>query len=480
MRKAEADNQQSDVLLPVIMAGGSGTRLWPLSRHLFPKQFHALIGEHTMLQETVLRLQGSGSASPLIICNEEHRFLTAEQMLEIGFQHPRILLEPVSRNTAPAITLAALLALAEEHDPLLLILAADHLIQDIAAFHSAVAKAKVLAEAGKLVTFGIVPDKPETGYGYIKRGADLGQSGFIVDRFEEKPDRSKAEAFLAGGDYYWNSGMFLFRASRYLEELKRHAPEIFAACSKAMKALRPDVDFVRIDEEAFRTCPSNSIDYAVMEKTDVAAVVPFDASWSDIGSWSALWSVANRDVDGNAVKGDVIAVRSTNNLVRSESRLVALVGVEDLVVIETKDAILVGHRSHVQDVKEIVEKIRDDERREHLNHRQVYRPWGHYDSIDTGDRDQVKRITVKPGAKLSLQMHHHRAEHWVVVRGTAKVYKGDQTLMLGENQSIYIPLGEVHALENPGKIPLELIEVQSGSYLGEDDIVRFEDRYGRS
>jgi len=468
------------MLLPIIMAGGSGTRLWPLSRHLYPKQFHALVGEHTMLQETVLRLNGLGVASPLVICNEEHRFLAAEQMREIGLDHPRILLEPVSRNTAPAIALAAFFATRDQEDPLLLVLAADHLIRDVGAFQAAVKKAEVLAESGKLVTFGIVPDKPETGYGYIRRGAAMGAEGFAVERFEEKPSRAKAQSFLANGGYYWNSGMFLFRASRYLEELERRAPEIFTACQKAAAAARFDQDFVRVDVDAFAACPSDSIDYAIMEKTDGAAVVPLDAAWSDIGSWSALWGVADRDGDGNAFKGDVIQTGSRNNLARSDSRLVALVGVEDLVVIETKDAVLVGHKDRIQEVKEIVETIRRSNRQEHLNHRQVYRPWGHYDSIDFGKRDQVKRITVKPGAKLSVQMHHHRAEHWVVVRGTAKVYKGDQTLMLGEDQSTYIPLGEIHALENPGKIPLELIEVQSGSYLGEDDIVRFEDRYGRS
>jgi mannose-1-phosphate guanylyltransferase len=468
------------MLLPIIMAGGSGTRLWPLSRHLYPKQFHALVGEHTMLQETVLRLAGLGAASPLVICNEEHRFLAAEQMREIGLDHARVLLEPVSRNTAPAIALTAFFATRDHDDPLLLVLAADHLIRDAEAFQAAVRKAEILAESGKLVTFGIVPDKPETGYGYIRRGAEMGKEGFAVERFEEKPDREKAQSFLADGGYYWNSGMFLFRASRYLDELEHRAPEIFAACQKAAAAARFDQDFVRVDVDAFGACPSDSIDYAIMEKTDGAAVVPLDASWSDIGSWSALWGVAERDDEGNAFKGDVIQTGSRNNLARSDSRLVALVGVENLVVVETKDAVLVGHKDRIQEVKEVVDKIRRSNRQEHLNHRQVYRPWGHYDSIDFGKRDQVKRITVKPGAKLSVQMHHHRAEHWVVVRGTAKVYKGDEILMLGEDQSTYIPLGEIHALENPGKIPLELIEVQSGSYLGEDDIVRFEDRYGRS
>ncbi len=468
------------MFLPVIMAGGSGTRLWPLSRQHYPKQFHALTGERSLLQETVMRLEGMEATTPLLICNEEHRFLVAEQLRQIGQEDLTMLLEPVARNTAPAIALAALYARRDGDDPLMLVLAADHFIRDVAQFQEAIAAGVPLAQEGRLVTFGVVPERPETGYGYIRRGAALAEGGFAVDSFAEKPDAQTAARYLASGDYYWNSGIFLFRASRFLEELERFRPDILLACQKAAGALKPDMQFVRVDARAFEACPSESVDYAVMEKTAHAAVVPLKARWSDIGSWSALWEVQDRDDSGNAFGGDVLSLDSANNLVRAESRLVALVGIEDLVVVETKDAVLIARKDKVQDVKSIVDLIKKNGRHEHLNHREVYRPWGHYDSIDFGERDQVKRITVKPGAKLSVQMHHHRAEHWIVVRGTARVYKGDEVLLLTENQSTYIPLGEVHALENPGKIPLELIEVQSGSYLGEDDIVRFEDRYGRS
>jgi mannose-1-phosphate guanylyltransferase len=467
------------MLLPIILAGGSGTRLWPLSRELFPKQFHALAGGLTMLQETVKRLGGLDCASPLVVCNEEHRFIAAEQLRQMGEERATILLEPAGRNTAPAVALAALYAVRAGDDPQLLVLAADHLVRQTDRFRESVVKAARLADQGKLVAFGVTPDRPETGYGYIRRGAALGDDGFVIDRFEEKPDRLRAEAYVADGGCYWNSGMFLFRASVFLGELKRFRPDILEACEQAIGTVAQDMDFIRVDADRFGACPADSIDYAVMERTTAAAMVPLDAGWSDIGSWSALWDVQARDGDGNVLTGDVLALGSKDLLVRAESRLVAVVGVEDLVIVETKDAVLVAHKDHVQNVKDIVDRIRKLGRREHVNHREVFRPWGHYDSIDFGDRDLVKRITVKPGAKLSVQMHHHRAEHWIVVRGTAKVQKGNETVMLSENQSTYIPLGEIHALENPGKIPLELIEVQSGSYLGEDDIVRFEDRYGR-
>ena len=468
------------MLVPVILSGGSGSRLWPLSREYYPKQFQTLVSEKTMLQETVKRLDGLDAESPILVCNKEHRFIAAEQLRRVRAEGVTILLEPSSRNTAPAIALAALHAQRTRTDPLLLILAADHVIREQAAFLQAVENASILAEQNRLVTFGIAPTRPETGYGYIKKGAPLGPNGFEVAGFEEKPDREKAKGFLARGDYFWNSGMFVFRASAYLEELKNHEPAMLEACTQAIGSAQSDKDFLWINEEAFALCPSNSVDYAVMERTSSAAVVPLDAGWDDIGSWSALWEVKGKDDAGNVLQGDVLTIGSKNCLVRSESRLVALAGIEDLIVVETADAVLIADKKSDQRVKEIVEAIKAGGREEHLTHRRVYRPWGHYESIDFGVRDQVKRITVNPGARLSVQMHHHRAEHWVVVRGTAKIQKGDDITILSENQSTYIPLGEVHALENPGKIPLEIIEVQTGSYLGEDDIVRFDDRYGRS
>ena len=469
---------------PVIMAGGTGSRLWPLSRQLNPKQFLKLTDEHlSMLQLTVARLEGMESADPLLICNEEHRFLAAEQMRQAGYKDARIILEPCGRNTAPAIALAALqLAKAvgeDSADPLMLVLAADHLIQDVTAFQHGIQKAVPLAQQGKLVTFGIVPSHAETGYGYIQQGQELEKDSYSVDRFVEKPDFVTAQNYLASGDYLWNSGMFMFGARQYLAELQQHRPEILAICQAAADDAHEDLHFTRINESIFGECPEDSIDYAVMEKTSNAAVVSLDAGWSDIGSWSALWEVSEKDTNGNSFGGDVIAHETERTLVRAESRLVATVGVKDLVIIETKDALLVAHKDKVQDVKKVVERIKGDGRHEHMNHREVYRPWGVYDSIDNGKRYQLKRITVKPGAKLSLQRHHHRAEHWVVVSGTAKVTNGEKTYLVTENQSTYIPVGQVHSLENPGVIDLELIEVQSGSYLGEEDIVRFEDVYGR-
>lgn len=473
--------QTSSTIFPIIMAGGTGSRLWPLSRVLYPKQFLKLEGELTMLQSTVARLEGLSCANPLVICNEEHRFLVAEQLRAQGKLAGNIILEPVGRNTAPAIALAAFTALANGADPLLLVLAADHVIKNQEAFQASVKAATTFADAGKLVTFGIVPTAPETGYGYIRRGAAAGDNGYAVAQFVEKPKLEVAQQYLATGEYYWNSGMFLFKASRYLAELKAFRPDIYAACEKALGKVNPDMDFVRVDKEAFIACPDDSIDYAVMEKTKDAVVVPMDAGWSDVGSWSSLWEISDsKDGDGNVLRGDVLSQNSHNNYVFAETSLVSLVGVDDLVVVQTKDATLVARRDQVQDVKKVVDELKRSGRKEHHIHREVYRPWGKYDSIDNGARYQVKRITVKPGEKLSIQMHHHRAEHWIVVSGTASVTNGDQVQLVTENQSVYLPVGQIHALENPGKIPLELIEVQSGSYLGEDDIVRFEDRYGRA
>ncbi|USE35705.1 mannose-1-phosphate guanylyltransferase/mannose-6-phosphate isomerase [Endozoicomonas sp. SCSIO W0465] len=473
-------------LIPVIMSGGSGSRLWPQSRSLYPKQFLPLVNEQTMLQNTITRLDGiEGVSAPLVVANEEHRFLVAEQFRQMGREALAIILEPVGRNTAPAVALAALKAqsASPEKEPLLLVLAADHAIQNVEAFHQAVEAALPAARDGKLVTFGIVPTHPETGYGYIKASKELighSEQVALVEQFVEKPDHDKAKAYLASGDYYWNSGMFLFKASRYLEELKQYRPDILDACEKAMTVQDADLDFVRLDVAAFEACPDESIDYAVMENTSDAVVVPLDAGWSDVGSWTSLADISEQDDLGNSSLGDVLLEDTRNTYVRSEKKLIATVGVDDLIITESDDAILVAHKSRVQDVKKIVERLKTENRPEVKLHRKVYRPWGAYDSIDMGDRFQVKRITVKPGAQLSLQMHHHRAEHWIVVKGTALVTNGDQQILLTENQSTYIPIGTVHRLENPGKFDLEMIEVQSGGYLGEDDIVRFEDTYGRA
>ncbi|WEJ20373.1 mannose-1-phosphate guanylyltransferase/mannose-6-phosphate isomerase [Pseudomonas sp. SD17-1] len=468
------------MLHAVVIAGGYGSRLWPLSRELHPKQFIPLVKENiSMLQDTCQRLKGVEMAPPLIICNEQHRFLAAEQLRQIGLEQSNIILEPEGRNTAPAIALAALNLCNQEEDPILLVLAADHFIQDINAFQGALNTAVAHAVAGKLVTFGIVPIKPETGYGYIKQGKSIGESGFLVDAFVEKPDISTAETYVAGGLHYWNSGMFMFRAKRYLEELEIFRPDILEACRLSLSKGAQDLYFTRVDKEAFLECPDESIDYAVMEHTDQAVMVTLDAGWCDVGSWSALWELGSKDEWGNVSKGDVICEATSDSYIHSDHRLVATLGVKDLVIVETKDAVLIADKSCAQDVKTLISRLKSSGRNEHVNHREVYRPWGVYDSVDAGHRYQVKRITVKPGAKLSVQMHHHRAEHWIVVSGTAKVTNGEKVYLVTENQSTFIPIGQVHALENPGVIPLELIEVQSGSYLGENDIVRFEDKYGR-
>jgi mannose-1-phosphate guanylyltransferase/mannose-6-phosphate isomerase len=470
------------MLTPVILSGGAGTRLWPLSRELYPKQLLALIGERTMLQQTVLRLAGLPTFAPLVVCNEAHRFLVAEQIRQLDIEPRAIVLEPFGRNTAPAIALAAHVALLsagdEKADPVLLVLPADHVIRNVPAFHRAIHVALGAAEQGKLVTFGIVPTGPETGYGYIQRGPESGGVYPIV-RFQEKPEEAQARELVKSGDYYWNSGMFMFRARRYLQELERWQPQMAKACAAAVVSARRDLDFTRITREAFEPCPADSIDYAVMEKTRDAVVVPLAAGWSDVGSWSALHEASEADAQGNVARGDVIAEGSEGCYLYAESRLVAAVGLKDHVVVETKDAVLVAAKERVQDVKKLVYRLKELGRYEHSLHREVFRPWGSYDSIEAGPRFQVKRLKVKPGATLSLQLHHHRAEHWIVVSGTARITRGDEVFLLEENQSTYIPIGVRHRIENPGKIALHIIEVQSGSYLGEDDIVRLEDKYGR-
>ncbi|WP_192892177.1 mannose-1-phosphate guanylyltransferase/mannose-6-phosphate isomerase [Vibrio bathopelagicus] len=495
------------MILPVILAGGSGSRLWPLSRELYPKQFLNIAGEQSMLQQTLQRLQGleghlkgNECAAPLIICNEEHRFIAAEQARSANIQHSGILLEPVGRNTAPAIALAALQALdksthneQDASDPILLVLAADHHIANTSEFQQVISRGVDYAKQGKLVTFGITPDAPETGYGYIKQGEPLSplvqtdtnakelsaHHAYAIECFVEKPDQATAQECIRSGLYLWNSGMFMFRASRYLEELSEHHPEILAACKLALSKQNTDLDFIRIDADAFKNSPSDSIDYAVMEKTSHAAVIPMDVGWNDIGSWSAIWDVSEKDEHNNVIEGDVLTVDSQHNYIHAENKLVATVGVDNLIIVETKDAILVANKDKVQGVKSIVSQLNQTGRTEHVHHREVFRPWGKYDVIDLGKRDKVKRITVKAGHRLSLQMHHHRAEHWVVVAGTAKVTNDDKTYLIKEDQSTYIPLGHVHSLENPGEVPLEMIEVQTGSHLSEDDIIRYQDSYGR-
>lgn len=465
-------------LRALMLVGGSGTRLWPLSRAGYPKQFLPLLGDLSALQATCERVAALTEAPPLFVANEEHRFLVAEQLRQISLQDPTIMLEPVGRNTAPAIALAALQACADDGDALLLVLPSDHVVTDVAAFHAAVRVAESAAQAGKLVTFGVTPTYAETGYGYVRAGA-MEHGVARVESFVEKPDLSTAEQYLASGDYYWNSGMFLFRASRYLEALGAHRPDILQACQAAIAGIRRDGDFLRVDKASFTACPSDSVDYAVMERDADVAMVPMSAGWSDIGSFATLWQLSPQDEQGNALHGDVMAQDCQDVYAYSSERLVALLGLKDTVVVETADAVLVAARDRVQDVKLIAAKLSAAQRSEATMHRKVYRPWGNYDSIDQGERFQVKRIQVAPGGRLSLQLHHHRAEHWIVVRGTARVTRGDEVFLLTENQSTYIPLGVKHRLENPGAIELELIEVQSGAYLGEDDIVRFEDVYGR-
>jgi mannose-1-phosphate guanylyltransferase/mannose-6-phosphate isomerase len=474
-------------LVPVILSGGSGTRLWPLSRELYPKQLLPLVGERTMLQETAARLAGLPAlAGPVVVCNESHRFMVAEQLRELGATAQAIILEPVGRNTAPAVAVAALVAVEKarksgaqgDADPVLLVLPADHVIRDVDAFKEAVAAGRAAAEVGKLVTFGVVPDRPETGYGYIRREQAEGPA-YAVAEFVEKPDHATAVRYVQSGEYFWNSGMFMFRARAYLGELKRHAPAMLSACEAAVAAATHDLDFTRLPKDEFSACPSDSIDYAVMEKTLSAVVVPLDAGWSDVGSWSALQDALPTDAQGNVIAGDVVVEAVSGCYLHSTSRLIGAVGLKDHVVVETKDAVLVAPRDKVQDVKQLVAQLKAQGRYETSLHREVFRPWGSYDSVDVGDRFQVKRLVVKPGASMSLHLHHHRAEHWIVVSGTARITRGDEVFLLGENESTYIPMGTKHRIENPGKVALHIVEVQSGSYLGEDDIVRFDDVYGR-
>jgi mannose-1-phosphate guanylyltransferase/mannose-6-phosphate isomerase len=490
------------ILVPVILAGGGGTRLWPLSREHYPKQFLSLAGKGSLLQRAFLRLDGLTERNyhaepaftvqdPLVICNEEHRFLVAEQARQVDKPIRRAVLEPAGRNTAPALTCAALLSAEDGEDPILLMMPADHIIEEVTEFHGAIVGGFRLADQGYLITFGIVPDRPETGYGYIKRGLMIGSGAspglavHHIETFVEKPDLATAVSYIDSGHYAWNSGIFMMKASVWLRAIRTYRPDILAACEQACSQGSSDNYFYRLDKSAFLACPSESVDYAVMERITYdrsglhAAVVSLDAGWSDVGSWSSLWQISKRDQNGNVVQGDICTIDAHDNVLFSEHRLLAVLGCDNLVVIETPDAVLVASKDRAQDIKRIVEWLKERQRQERLNHRRVYRPWGSYEGVDAGERFQVKRIIVNPGNKLSLQMHHHRAEHWIVVKGTARVTRGNEEFLLTENQSTYIPLGVSHRLENPGTIPLELIEVQSGPYLGEDDIVRFEDTYNR-
>lgn len=467
------------MILPVIMSGGSGSRLWPLSRKKHPKQFLSLVSDNTMLQDTVLRLEGLNCLKPTIICNEGHRFVVAEQLDAIDKLGGEIILEPQGRNTAPAIALAAINAIEQGQDPYLLVLAADHVIRDVDAFQQAVKYAQACAEQGRVVTFGIVPDKPETGYGYIKAGTKLDDSHcHFVDQFVEKPNLETAERYLASGEYYWNSGMFLFKASTYLAELEQYCPEILKACQQSIKGAKRESDFTRLDNDAFLSSPDDSVDYAIMEHTKLAAMVPLDAGWSDVGSWSSIWEVSDKDENGCSVRGDVHVIDVKNSLIDARDKMVAVIGVEDLVIVETSDALVVAKQSRVQDIKKVVDSLNANKRSEAQEHRTIYRPWGHIDLLQQGKRYKSKQVTIKPHNRLSLQKHYHRAEHWVVVSGTAKVTCDAKEQVITENQSTYIPVGSVHSIENPGSIPLVMIEVQTGSYIGKDDIVRLEDLYG--
>ncbi len=472
------------MIIPVILAGGSGTRLWPLSRKHYPKQLLKLFGDKTMLQQTLLRLQGVPNLAPsIVVCNEEHRFMVAEQLHEIGQEKSSIILEPIARNTAPALALAAIHARTLADNPILLVLSADHMIRDVAVFQAALAEAINAAQLGHLATFGVHPTRPETGYGYIKtlHGSDANDEAFFpVAEFVEKPDLVTAEHYLSEGCYYWNSGMFVFQTEVFLSELLDQSPDVIVAAEQAKVWALQDLDFIRVDKDSFAQAPNISIDYALMEKSKNVVCVPLDAGWSDVGDWKSFGDLSQKDAEGNSLIGDSIDIGSTNTLVFSQDKLVATLGVNNLMIINTPDAVLVADKSQAQQVKAIITQIEKQNRSEHLQHREIYRPWGCYDAIDTGDRYQVNRIRVKPGGSLSLQVHHHRAEHWIVVKGTALVQKGEETMLLSENESTYIPVGTKHRLSNPGKIPLEIVEVQSGPYLQDDDVIRYEDSYGRS